>query len=65
MRFPAFVFGRAYGCASLVVLVLDVYCIVKIVESTAKTSTKVLWILLVIFFPLLGAILWLLLGRSS
>jgi hypothetical protein len=60
---PAFVFGRAYGCASLAVLILDIYCIVKIVESGSITGRKVLWILLVIFFPLLGAILWLLFGK--
>jgi len=59
----AFLFGSVFGCGSLLVLVLDVFCILKIVESTSSTEKKVLWILLVILFPLLGAILWLLFGK--
>ncbi|HET9794285.1 MAG TPA: PLD nuclease N-terminal domain-containing protein [Thermoanaerobaculia bacterium] len=60
----AFVFGRVYGCASLLVLALDVYSIVQIAESGRSTARKVIWILLVIFFPLGGAILWLLFGKK-
>lgn len=60
----AFVFGRVYGCASLLVLALDVYSIVQIAEGGRSTARKVIWILLVIFFPLGGALLWLLFGRK-
>jgi hypothetical protein len=60
----SFTFGRPYGCLSLAVLVLDIYCIVKIVEARQSTGAKVLWILLVVLAPLLGAILWLLLGKN-
>ena len=60
----AFIFGSIFGCAGLAVFVLDIYCIVKIVEASSPASSKVLWILLVIFFPLLGALLYLLLGRK-
>ena len=63
MMMLAFVFGSVFGCGSLLVLALDVYCILKIAESGKSTEKKVLWILLVIFFPLFGAIIWLLLGR--
>jgi uncharacterized membrane protein len=59
----AFVFGRVYGCASLIVLALDVYSIVQIAESRGSTVRKVIWVLLVIFFPLGGALLWLLFGK--
>lgn len=62
---PAYSFGSVYGCGSLLVLILDVYAIVQIAESGGSTARKVVWILLVIFFPLLGAILWLLFGRKS
>jgi len=61
----AFLFGRVYGCASLLVLALDIYCIVKAVESRSTSGTKVLWILLIVFFPLGGALLWLLFGRKG
>ena len=42
-----------------------VYCIIKAVESRSTTGTKVLWILLIVFFPLGGALLWLLFGRKN
>lgn len=61
----AFTFGRVYGCVSLLVLVLDIYAILQIVESGGSTARKVLWILLVVFFPLGGALLWLLLGHKK
>ena len=61
----AFIFGRVYGCASLFVLALDIYAIVQIAESRVSTARKVIWILLVIFFPLGGAILWLLFGKRG
>jgi hypothetical protein len=61
----AFIFGRVYGCASLFVLALDIYAIVQIAESRGSAARKAIWILLVIFFPLGGAILWLLFGKRS
>ena len=61
----AYTFGSVYGCGSLLVLVLDVVAIVQVAESGGSTARKVLWILLVIFFPLLGAILWLLFGKKG
>lgn len=61
----AFVFGRVYGCASLLVLALDIYAIVQIAESGGSTARKVIWILLVVFFPLGGALLWLLFGKKG
>ncbi len=60
----AFVFGRIHGCISLALFVLDIYCIVRIVEASTSNASKVVWILLVLFLPLLGAILWLLFGRK-
>lgn len=50
------------GLFGLIVLVLDVYAIVKILESRAGTLRKVLWVVLIILLPVLGFILWLLLG---
>jgi hypothetical protein len=59
----AFAFGRVTGCASLIVLALDVYSIIQIAESRGSSARKVIWILIVIFFPLGGALLWLLFGK--
>lgn len=50
------------GLLGLIVLILDVYAIVRILESRAGTLRKVLWVVLIILLPVLGFILWLLLG---
>ena len=51
-----------YSVWGLLILIADVWAIVNIVQSTAETAQKVLWTVLVIVFPVLGLILWLLLG---
>lgn len=43
----------------------DVYAIVKIVQSTASTGAKVLWVVLILLLPVLGLILWWLLGPKG
>ena len=46
----------------LVVTVLDIIAIVKVLQSGADAGTKLLWIILIILLPLLGMILYFLLG---
>jgi len=53
------------GILGFIVLVLDIYAIVKTVGSRASTGTKVLWIVVILLLPLLGLILWWLLGPKS
>ena len=53
------------GPLGLLIVALDIYAIVKIVGSTASTGSKVIWILLILFLPVFGFILWLLLGPSG
>lgn len=50
------------GLIGLVILALDIWAIVSIVQSSASTGKKVLWILLVLILPVVGLILWFLLG---
>jgi hypothetical protein len=38
----------------LIVLILDVYAIVKIVGGGRSTGQKVLWVVLILLLPLLG-----------
>ena len=49
----------------LVILALVIYAIVMIVQSRAGTGEKVLWVILVILLPVLGLIIWALLGPGS
>ena len=50
------------GILGLLVLVADVYAILKIAQSNASTGSKVVWIVVVLIFPVLGFILWFLFG---
>lgn len=49
----------------LVILVLDILAIIKIIQSGASTGEKVLWVLLVLVLPLVGLIIWALMGPGS
>ncbi len=46
------------GLFGLLILIADIYAIVKTVQSNAETLTKVLWIVVILFLPVLGVILW-------
>jgi hypothetical protein len=50
------------GILGLAVLILDIWVITRILASSAGTGSKILWILLVIMLPVVGVILWMLLG---
>lgn len=49
----------------LVVLILDIWAIVSILSSGASTGSKVLWILLIVILPLLGFVIWLVVGPKG
>lgn len=49
----------------LVVFVLDIIAIVDIVKSSMDSGKKVLWILLVVFLPLIGMILYFMIGKKK
>lgn len=50
------------GFLGFILLVLVIYAIVKTLQSGASTGTKVVWVVVLLFLPLLGFILWLFLG---
>ena len=50
------------GFFGLILLVLDIYAIVKTVDSGATTGSKVLWIVVILLLPLVGFLLWLVFG---
>ena len=53
------------GLLSLLLLIADVWAIVRTVQSTAGTGSKVLWIVLILLLPLLGLLLWLMFGPKD
>jgi hypothetical protein len=51
-----------YSVFGLIILVLDIIALVSLLQSGADTGTKVLWALLIIFLPVIGMILYFLMG---
>jgi len=53
------------GILGLLILAIDVWAIVTIIQSGTATAQKVLWIVLILLLPVVGVILWFLLGPRS
>lgn len=50
------------GIVGLLILAGDIWAIINIFQSSASNEKKLIWILAVVLLPLLGLILWFLLG---
>ncbi len=50
------------GLLGLVVLVADIWAILKVAQSGASSLAKAVWIVLILVLPVLGLIIWLLAG---
>ena len=53
------------GLFGLLILIADIWAIINVVQSPAGTGSKVLWVVLILVLPILGLILWFLLGPKS
>lgn len=53
------------GLLGLIWLIIIIWAILKVAKSGAGTMAKVLWILILLLFPLIGLILWFLLGPKG
>ena len=49
----------------LIILILDIFAIIKIIQSSASGTEKILWVLGVLFFPVVGLIVWYFAGPGS
>ena len=54
-----------YSVIGLLILILDIFAIIKIIQSTASGIEKILWVLGVLVFPVLGLIVWFFAGPGS
>jgi len=57
--------GEYGGLWGLLVLIADIWAIVNIIQSSASTGKKVLWIVIVAVLPVLGFILWYFIGPKT
>lgn len=53
------------GILGLIVLVLDIFAILKIAQSSVSTGAKALWIVVVLLLPIAGLIIWFLFGPGD
>ncbi|MDB5972423.1 MAG: hypothetical protein JWQ90_4873 [Hydrocarboniphaga sp.] len=58
-------FGNNLGIFGILILVLDIYAIIKIAQSSAEPLKKAIWIVIILLLPFLGLLLWWLLGPKS
>jgi hypothetical protein len=53
------------GIFGIVLLALDVWALINVVQSASDTPKKVGWVVLILVLPLLGFLLWAFLGPRS
>ena len=53
------------GLIGIVILILDIVAIVQVVQSGITGGKKLFWILLILLLPIVGLILYFLLGKKS
>jgi len=53
------------GLLGLIVLIADVWAIIKTVQSSATTGSKVFWVVFILLLPVLGLLIWLIAGPKS
>ncbi|SDZ90992.1 PLDc N-terminal domain-containing protein [Microbulbifer marinus] len=46
------------GILGLLILIADIYAIIKILQSSASGLKKLVWVLVVLLLPVLGLIIW-------
>lgn len=54
-----------YGILGLILLIANIYALVKIWGSSTSTGGKLLWSLGIFVFPLVGFIVWLIAGPKG
>jgi hypothetical protein len=53
------------GLGGVLTLFADIWALVHVAQSNASPGGKAIWIALILLLPVLGFILWLLLGPRS
>jgi hypothetical protein len=58
--------GNGYGgLLGILILIADIYAIIKVAQSSAEPIAKALWIVVILLLPVLGLILWWLFGPKG
>jgi len=57
--------STGYGIVGLIVFILDIIALISVLGGRGSVGHKLLWTLLILVLPLLGMILYYLIGRSG
>ena len=57
--------GIEVGLFGLIVLILDIWAIIKTFNSSASAGVKAIWIAVILVLPVLGFLLWLIFGPKG
>ena len=49
---------KVEGFFGLLILIADIWAILNIVQSSATTGKKLLWILIMLLLPVVGVLIW-------
>jgi hypothetical protein len=53
------------GIGGLILLALDIWALISVIGSNASTGNNVIWVLVILFLPLVGFIAWLIFGPRA
>ena len=48
-----------------IILVLDIFAIVSVVSGSSTPGRKLVWVVVILIFPVIGLIIYYLMGRSA
>jgi hypothetical protein len=57
-------FLMTYSLIGLIVFILDIIAIVDVLKSNKEVVMKLIWILVILLLPVLGMLLYFLIGRK-
>ena len=55
--------STTYSIIGIIVLILDIIAIISVLGSTKTVGMKVLWILVILLLPVIGMIIYFLVGK--
>ncbi len=55
----------AYGIVGTLIFVLDVVAIISVLGSAMDVAAKLFWTLIILLLPVIGMILWFVIGRAN
>jgi hypothetical protein len=50
------------GIGGFILLALDIWALISVIGSNETTGKKVIWVVAILFLPLIGFIAWLIFG---